>query len=115
VRREDDVVERGERVVGGQRLGLVQSMPAPPSAPARSASTRASVSITPPRAVLTTIASSRIRASSAAPIMPRVSSVSGVWTDSTCERSSSSSRLTCVTPRNSVAPSGAAASYPMTS
>src|SRR5690606_1196258 len=56
---------------------LKTSMPAPPTWPLRSASTKASSSISPPRAALTMITPGLVFFSSSAPIRPSVSAVFG--------------------------------------
>ena len=76
----------------GSGSGSVTSRAAQWSLPARIVSSSASWSITPPRAALTSTADSFISPSSRAPIMPRVSSVRGMFsaTKSDCVSSSSS-------------------------
>lgn len=70
------------------------SSPAEWRYPRRGAVRRAPSSATPPRPVLTRVAVGFISASSAAPIMPLVSAVSGVCTDTTSLVRSSSSKDT---------------------
>ena len=66
-------------------------LPAPPSRPSRRAAATAASSMTPPRATFSRIAPGFIRASSAAPISPRVVRVSGTWTETTSARARRSS------------------------
>jgi hypothetical protein len=70
------------------------SMPAPPSRPALRAAARAWPSSNPPRAVLISSASGFINANSLDPIMPRVESLSGQWSETMSAMASRSSRGT---------------------
>ena len=75
----------------GSGSGSVTSRAAPPTEPDSSASTSASVSTISPRAVLISTACRRISASSRAPIILRVASVSGVCSDTKSDRRRTSS------------------------
>ena len=84
----------------------VTSSAAPATCPPRSASTSASSSSRPPRPMLTTSAPGGSRASSRAPIMWRVSGVSGTCSERMSARASSSSSSSSSTPATAASRTG---------